>query len=67
VGNQRLVVPVAGQFIIDFNLIQLDAVHREQAKHGAAICFKKVALISPFHSHEKKKEFLTNFLCTTLA
>jgi hypothetical protein len=42
VGNQRLVVPVAGQFIIDFNLIQLDAVHREQAKHGAAICFKKV-------------------------
>ena len=44
VGNQRLVVPVAGQFIIDFNLIQLDAVHREQAKQGASICLKKVCI-----------------------
>mmetsp|Transcript_29671 Transcript_29671/g.38255 ORF Transcript_29671/g.38255 Transcript_29671/m.38255 type:complete len:966 (+) Transcript_29671:115-3012(+) len=39
-GNQRLVVPTDGAFVIDFNLFQLDAVHRAQAAAGHNICLK---------------------------
>lgn len=41
-GNQRLVVPTDGAFVIDFNLFQLDAVHRAQAAQGHNICLKTV-------------------------
>jgi hypothetical protein len=51
-GNQRLVVPTDGAFVIDFNLFQLDAVHRSQAAQGHNICLKTV-----FHwLHMRKKQ-----------
>jgi len=40
-GNQRLVVPVRDDFVIDFNLFALDEVHKAQAAAGGNICLKK--------------------------
>jgi hypothetical protein len=40
-GNQRLVVPVRDDFVIDFNLFALDEVHKAQAASGGNICLKK--------------------------
>jgi len=41
-GNQRLVVPVGDEFVIDVNLFELDRVHRAQAAAGQNICIKTV-------------------------
>uniref|UniRef100_A0A7S2W1H5 U-box domain-containing protein n=1 Tax=Rhizochromulina marina TaxID=1034831 RepID=A0A7S2W1H5_9STRA len=38
-GNSRLVVPVAGKFIIDYNLMQVDEVYKELARQGVSITF----------------------------
>ena len=38
-GNQRIVVEVNGSYMVDYNLIQIDQVHKDQAKGGGAICF----------------------------